>query len=921
MNLFFGKPKTFQSPIPSDDIDSNDANAPLPEFRHFTTEERIVANKVMSVSTNGQWSTRYPFVYNGQPPNATRRRLYTRAFRACRECGKRTAPWIDRHRLIAGTHCEGCHKDALIGSYLEYELQRTSKRAIVSDFDGYISDDPAINNDLPFWAEDTMTHLGAAMGTGKTTLIFNKTYESEETSTVTVILVPRRSLALGIWAEQRRNPKNDYGYEGWGLFYSGSDKNTREIGRYGVIGTISSLPVILRQMIKDNIQDQPTYIFIDEIDFATNLIHADILKNASIQVKDLLRQIISRNGIVVAGQTEMTITLESAAAELDIDPDSHLYSYYNQAPIVDATAEIRLYPHEEGMKNKAIAGMRIEIEADLDKGLNVYAHCDGRRVAQLIANLRANSLLYDRYNRSDPRNADLLFRRHLNDTRLFASSNAVDVGISLHDEKGSTHVGMIENPLQYGSIASAVQKGLRNRSKQKIMMHYLKYNNPLPLAPDATIHKSKVHEQLKLDEDEYLPEHLITLKAKQHALETLATDQPETFIAEHWNKAGYETALTHAVNVKNSSIEAVKSIRKEIKDEEREIVNDRALEIIDNFEIRTDSEIRKEGEQGMLTPIPTEQLAHELANHALRATGWDDDVERWIDNTRLADSMVFHHILREQWECAKLFVGHGIDFGDIKYQRNGYIGVHYNDITHENLRVEKMRGDVDITHIEDDRMRSSLLVQFLETIPQSPTPLVDIASVIIDCFQTRYGNQRFSELIKDGSLGLNWSTHTRFVMLGQDAKPSEAHIDLVQKFIRRYYPAYIAKQDGDYMLILTDKASTLFRIFECYINHVYDDIPTKQNTELTPTFNAVPNASQADIDTAQTMKMEGITIREIAGHVGKSVAWVQKHTAEVKPPDLKAKAQALHTGGMSVKAIAEQFGKHQKTVARWVKED
>ena len=912
MNLFFGTSQPYHTPIESDNDDNTD---PLPEFKYFTAAERIVANKVVRVSTASGWSTRYPFSLNGQPQNATRRRLYTKAFRTCRECGKRTAPWIDRYRLIAGTHCEGCHTDALIGSYLEYELNRTSRQTIVSDFEGYISEDPALNNDLPLWAEYTMTHLGAAMGTGKTTLIFNKTYESEESGTTTIILVPRKSLAHSIWEEQRRRLAST---AGWGLFYSGSHKNLRQIGQFGVIGTISSLPNILRQMIQEGRQDQPTYIFVDEIDFSMNLIHAGILKNASMKVKDLLRYIIERNGIVVAGQTEMTTTLESAAAELNIDPDNQLFSYYNRAPNADATAEIRLYPHEEGMKNKAVAGMRIEIEHDLNNNRNVYAHCDGRRVAQLIAKLRSDSLLYDRYHRSDGRNEELLYQRRLTDTQLFASSNAVDVGISLYDELGATHVGMIENPLAYGNIASAVQKGLRNRSKKKIMMHYIKYNNPLPIQPETAVAKSTAHEKLKINVDEQLPKHLIELKAKQYSLETLATDQPETFIAEHWNKAGYQTSLTSAINIDENSVEIVKILRKEIKDEERELVNQRAVEILENYEIMTDSEIRKAGEQGRLQPLPTEQLAHELANHALQSAGWDDDVERWIENVRIADSMVFHNIAEEQWECAHSFIEHAIVYSDMTSQRNGYIGVHFNDITHEKLQMEKLTGEVDITHIDDDRIRAAFLVQLLEKLPQEPTPMVDTAKIIVDCFQARYGSRRFSELMKDGSMGLNWSTHARFVMLGRDATPNESHIDLAQKFLRRYYPAYLGRENNEYMLLLTDRAQILFRIFDCYIFNVYEDIPDRQNHELVPTNQTMPNVDDSKIEVAKTMKANGNTVRAIAEHLDKSIGWASKHTKDVQTPNLKDRAKQMADEGASVKEISESLGKHERTIKRWL---
>ena len=66
---------------------------------------------------------------------------------------------------------------------------------------------------------------------------------------------------------------------------------------------------------------------------------------------------MTKHGIVTAGQTEMTATLECVAAELDIDPEQNLYAYYNQAPPANETAELLEYPDGEGKKNRLIAGV------------------------------------------------------------------------------------------------------------------------------------------------------------------------------------------------------------------------------------------------------------------------------------------------------------------------------------------------------------------------------------------------------------------------------------------------------------------------------------------------------------------------------------------------------------------------------------
>ena len=918
MNIFYGSAIDFR-PSPKQKLEYHKIDT-QPNYRYFTQEERIIAKEIIGVSIQDYWQPQYPFDWNGINKEHYQRRLYTKTFRPCPICKEKASPWIDRFKLIAGTHCSKCKADVPIGSYLEYELNRKTKNAIVSDYQGYIENDPSIL-DLPLWAESTMTHLGAAMGTGKTTLVFNKTYESDENA-VTIILVPRKSLALGIWNEQIRRLGSSYG---WGLFYSGSNKRYRKIGRYGAIGTIPSLATILSEIQNEGKEGQPVYIFIDEIDFSTRLINAEILKTVSIEVKDLLKRIIEKNGIVVAGQTEMTATLESAAAELDINPDVNLHSYYNKAIPVESVAEIRLYPQKEGMKNEAVAGIRESITEDIQRKTNVYALCDGRRVAQMIQELQKKAILYDRYTRSDPRNQDLLYVGHLGDAKLFSSSNAVDVGISLHDENAITHVCMIENTRTYGDIASTVQQGLRNRAKKNVILHYVKYNNALPLAPSSTIEHSMNYEKQKIDEDDIiiLPQHLIEWRAKRLALETLAEDQPETFIAKHWGLAGYTTRLCMATQPDFVETQKVKDIRKELRQDEKEQTIKISHDILENKEVMTDSEIRRAGEQGKLDPIPFNQIAHEMANEALRAVGWDGQLVRTTeDKIKLSLSMIFYDVFDEQWEASHLYIDDNLGNVDMNSIRNGYIGVHYNEITHEQLRIEKEKCETDITHIQDDRKRAELLSELLNAMPQELLHYEDVAKLVIHVFQKRYGHDRFSALIKEGSLGLTWATQTRFINLGVDAVPEMSHVEIANKFIRRYYPAQMAKQKNKYMLVKSSNVESVVKVIECNIRNSYDEIPAKENEHLIPIHEKLQDGSEETIADAQKLRNEGMPLKEIAAMVEKSVSWVSRNTLNEVIENIKRVIDTIKMAemGYNITEISEKTGKDRKTIRRWLKE-
>ena len=467
MPNFYGKPKPVQShtTLPSIGwLEPPLSDDKPPQYRYFTSEMKVVASNVVHISPNNGWQIHYPFSINGsETQQVLKGRLYAvNEITRCDQCGGQVAPWIERFHLRGGTHCKDCGTDVVIGSYLGHELNRKPKQAIVSQYQGYIADDPNIH-DLPLWQTGTVTHFGAAMGTGKTTLIFNQCYESEHDA-ITLILTPRTALAQGLWNEQIHQLGSRHG---WGLFHGGSNKNNRIIGKFGAIGTLPSLGSMLQVIIKDGRQDQPIRIFIDEIDFATGLIHADILKYQSRDTKDLMRRIIDKTGMVVAGQTEMTAVLESTVAEFGIDPENNLFGYYNTAPPAEEHAEVYQIDSVPGenAKNEVVAAIINKAETVIAGGRNAYCLVDERRSAQIIAQTHPDALLFDRYHRGNQRNRDLLYSRQLTDSPLLVTSNAVNVGITLRDDNAETIVGMVLNPVFAGNLASTVQKGLRNRQK------------------------------------------------------------------------------------------------------------------------------------------------------------------------------------------------------------------------------------------------------------------------------------------------------------------------------------------------------------------------------------------------------------------------------------------------------------------------
>ena len=306
-----------------------------PSFRHFSAEERQVISNVLSLDPDAGWHGQTPvftpkyehlylltnkFARNGQPSEVEKRRVWSTLFGSCEVCGASTAEWIDRYLLTAGFYCDGCHKDYPLGSYLELELNRKLPNSIVSGYQGFLGDDPEFA-DFRLWQPEGLTHLAAAMSTGKSTETHNQMRDlARQGLGKGIIAPPNVALARFLSHDLRQRD----GYRAWGLWHEGCQKSDKFIGEYGAIVCLPSLPQAVKAGSDAGVQR--LYIAIDEVDFGYNLL--SLLMEQATTVKKCLRDALNTTGLVVSGQTVSTLALEAFAEELECQ---HVQGFYNTA--------------------------------------------------------------------------------------------------------------------------------------------------------------------------------------------------------------------------------------------------------------------------------------------------------------------------------------------------------------------------------------------------------------------------------------------------------------------------------------------------------------------------------------------------------------------------------------------------------------
>ena len=858
-----------------------------PSYPYFTKELRIISTEILGIPSTNGWQLRLEPLYSHpqiEPPN---RRIYApNEIVECKKCGHSHAvPSIDQFTHTAHHFCQHCGHDAEIGSYLKYELDRKLKNALISDHSGYLADDPLLAEES-LWNTARWFHLASPMGTGKTTFIYHRAREAAETGAITIIVVPRVSLAKAIFNQLREDTTL-----GWGLFYEGSETDKPKsqkwtIGQLGAVCTFGVLPHLIKKL-KD--EKRPIRIFIDEVDFGFSLLLANIFKGMATEVKETLCAIIQNHGIVTAGQTASTLAIEAITAELGIESE-HITGYYMPPRPVKQNAALYMVDiaTADNTTNRLVQAVIEDVRDVLARGKNAYVFCDERVTAEIVHSFFGNqSLLYDAYHRGDPENEELLRLQRLPEgKRVFVASNAVDVGISIHDDNAETIVLCTGNPLTITPIASTAQKTVRNRSIPPLRIYFLDYQNALPLSPEQAIAFQTAHAKQTLG-DEPVPDSLVELIGVKEALETLATDQPADFLSHHLGQAGYELKLED-LDLGTFDFQQVKDRRKQIKDREKAENIERTASILRPEQMLTDSEIRRRSWEDS-QPAPYNRLAHERSEKILRHCGWSGEVKRFEETTdgdrfrkRSVEAFSDAGVTDAMWATARKSVH--LDPKKIEAWKRGYLGVHYPYAVYAEYETGR-QGE--FHHRPDGRLIGMLMTELLKRLPREPSTLEVVGQALVDAAQVRYGNDTLSALMKDGSMGLAMAKRVRAINLGRDAEPNETHFEFVKRFISEHYPARIAKVGYLYQLATPrneDNVEVFEEVVRCYIKHRHPDIDPDEsnNSDLTPPPASDPTAEVKEL--ASDLRAKGQSCRQVAAVCGKSKSWVAKYTESPSNP-------------------------------------
>ena len=857
-----------------------------PSFRHFSPEERNIVSDVLSLDPDAGWhgqtpvfTTRYEYLHpltqkfalNGQPSDVEKRRVWNTMFGKCDICGAVTAQWIDRYLLTAGVYCDGCHKDYHLGSYLEIELNRKLPNSIVSEYQGFLGDDPEFS-DFRLWEPGMLTHLGAGMSTGKSTEIYTALIVlAQQGLGKGIIAVPRVSLARFLAHYLRRK----YGYRSWGLWHEGCHKSDKFIGDFGAIVCLPSLRRAVATAEEDGVSQ--LYIAIDEVDFGYNLLSLSVEQATA--VKKCLRDALASTGLVVSGQTESTLALEGLAKELGCE---QIQGFYNTAKPADGRVVMKKHANIDGKSMDILCGGIDDTSELLDEGYNVYTFCSTRRDGDVLADefKNENPVVYNAYTKGDPRADAVLKNQRLTDSRLFIGTSAAGVGISILDPNART---VILNGLNYGSrdASMSVQECVRDRWRCGIFYHYADYDLSLPVRPSENEKVSIYHEALKAAASRYadLPTAGIRKIAHSQALASLADTQIETFIEYHLGIVGnmpvyHESALESEPD----RITSISTSRAVIRSEERENRITTAIEMLNVPDLLTTSEIRVLSNQGSLSP--DERLAHETANAAAQAVGWDDEIHGYDNGIPIKilpnpDALKIAIELTEQ----------NIDTDNLSKQRRGYLAVNFPQWTAHQFQAELERSDsglvtdglgIEITAIGDDRFIGELLSALLERLIGTVLDSASLAEAVRKVLASEASTGKtFGTEIAAGALGASVYRKARFLDIADDDRV----IDWVRGFISEWYPARIAKNEDTYALCHAKHLDLRLAAFSRWLLHQ----------------PSVPDGTQIDLDIFQP-------------------------TALPDPnAELKKVARFRREGGETIKSIAESLNRNPKTIRKWCK--
>ena len=861
-----------------------------PSYPYFTPEQKIVAEEILNIPAdagwNGEipyWTTKYEYLHrllpnkfamNGQPTEVEKRRIWSTLVGQCPRCNGDTVMSIDRFDLTAKRYCDKCHKDYVIGSYLELQLNRKLPNSIISDYQGYLADDPEFQN-FRLWQPGQLTHLGAAMGTGKTTeLVKIARILAEAGLGKVIIAVPRISLARFLAHLFREKD----GKKAWGVWHEGADRNDRFIGEIGAFVCLPSLPKAIAAA-----GDCPIHIAIDEIDFAYSLTTLAIEQATAI--KKCLKKHLEETGLVISGQTESTLALEALIEELEPETSQ---GFYNTAPPATGRVVLHKIKNEEGKQNALLAAVVERIKERLAKGKTPYVFCSSRRDADIIAAYfkEHNPLVYNAYTKLFRDCEQLLKEQKLPEGYgLFIATSAADVGLSIYDKNAHT---VIAAGLNHGTrnLKSILQMTQRVRNRNDIDIYFTDYNFSLPVAPTENEITALEHEKLKqvFNPEAYISTGAIKNIARAKALQTLADTQPETFIRYHLGTiANMQISEASVIPPHPSHIEWIQKTRKELTDTEREEVTKIVVDIFKNKNLKTASQIRRTH-----TMRIEYRMAHERAAQIALALGNTEEIDTETDTNinQLSDT---------DTQLAIKIAQAGINPEALIKHLRGYLATHDTDFVKEQLISELLNATQkqiedglgkEIHTIRYDIGTGEILTALLNTLQGKVWTEDTLAQAVMNTL-TENG---LLEKLQTGMLGTREYRRARFL----HCTTNEHILNWTKHFIAEWYPARIAKRGEKYAIAYTKHYQLQKETVQTYLQANGHE---KDQTHTEIQIISLPSRIKKMKDKACKMRKAKMTIKSIAEKLKKPEGTIKRWCKDIviRTPKTDPKLQS-HMG-------------------------
>ena len=903
------------------------------------------------------------FTRNGEPPEIFKRRIwYDLETNKCGKCGCDSHIWIDRPFEQVGYYCPDCHDNFLFNTSLNVELNRQLDNKIVSpikltkedyenrdsSFKGYILNDPYFESFGSLWESRNIKLLAAAMGTGKSFTIFEKGIELVDNEDKFLIYcVPTVSLARSLWY----SVTEQYGQTAFGLYHEGASSDLKRLGTKGVICVLPSLVNVMRSFDRRGYTLDRALIAIDEVDFSYRL--TKLPGNQSRKVKEILRDGFENNGLVIAGQTEWTSTLEALGAELGAEP-TEIKGFYKNSWPADGQCYLNEYPAKI-TELELITEVDRKIEEVLLDGKNAYVFTTTREQAELLARKWSdyNPVSYNAYDKGTTLSDQTLKEQRLPDgSRVGFFTSAAAVGINIRDDKAIT-IKLLTNLMGKKLMYNAVQEVNRVRNRNDIYIYYSieKEDASLPLSRADAIKTSLFENKMKAiksSDNIWSSEEGIKKIAIAQGLNDLASADPKVYFGHHIRRVG-----NMQLEYKQCSVPVVedadiwKERKKDIKSFEKRERKRFAFQIIEQRNYWPQGELRTRTFELSLTKM--KRLGGETINEILGLLGWTDrdysydkngiDKQKkrivpyvpegaWIlkpEITELIGAIVNCSIRLEEDKGLEPF-----NIGRTRTQIRGYFAKHFPRLVNKKFRADyektKEYGTQELVNIRDDRFKGSLLNVLFNAIGTDLIKEDDLLVAINRALNTEseiYDDQTFRQLLLNGALGPSWTRKTRFISIGQ----SDLLIMFVRDFIRTYYPVILHKRIVNkkvyYQLIEEKNRALIFDVIKTrmlYSTTHQMEIPANGILPYLALNELIdPSAEQKEL--ARELRKENKTLKTIAEETGLSYTAVREITSDLEDrlASQKEEAVRLRRSGLTLMEVVSKTNLSYDTVVKITK--